>query len=353
MRCAKVALVSSLCAWLVGAAALAGDDGKSTDEPKPLRLGMIGLDTSHVVAFAKTLNGEKVPEALRNARVVAAFPGGSPDLPTSADRVEGFTKQLKDEYGVEIVDSISALLEKVDAVLLESVDGRPHLEQARPVLEAGKPMFIDKPLAASLADCIAILELARKLDVPCFTSSSLRYGPEIQALSKPEALGGITGAEVHGPCNPIEYHPELFYYGIHGVDPLFSILGPGCESVTRVSTEGTDVVVGTWRDGRIGTYRGIRQGKAGFGVLGFGEKEVSYSAMSSSYEPLLTEVITFFRTRKPPVSAEETIEIYAFMEAADESKRRGGMPVKIADTIARARAENSGRPEAPAAVRSR
>ncbi len=349
----RTALMTGLGLFVCGFVTLGAGVAANGDDPPPLKLGIIGLDTSHVVAFSKALNGPNAPESFEGTRIVAAYPGGSPDLPISNDRVAMFTAQIKEDYGVEIVDSIAALLEKVDGVLLESVDGRPHLEQARPVLEAGKPLFIDKPLAASLADGLAILDLARELDVPCFTASSVRFAPEVRELADRQALGGITGCETHGPCKPIEFHPDLFYYGIHGVDPLFSIMGAGCESVTRVSTAGTVVVVGTWRDGRVGVYRGILEGKAGFGVLGFGNKDLSYSRISSDYEPLLTEVIRFFRTGKAPVTVEETIEIYAFMEAADESERRGGMPVKLADTIARARAVNRGRPAAPAGVRSR
>jgi hypothetical protein len=94
----------------------------SAEETMPIRVGIIGLDTSHVVAFTKIMNEDR-DERFRPVQVVAAFPGGSPEFPLSRDRVEGFTKQVR-ELGVEIVDSIDSLLSKVDAVLLESVDGR-------------------------------------------------------------------------------------------------------------------------------------------------------------------------------------------------------------------------------------
>src|SRR5205085_232995 len=116
---------------------------------KPLRAGIIGCDTSHAIAFTKTFNDPAASGDVAGVKVVAAFPGGSDDIPSSHDRVGKFTSELKG-MGVEIVDSIPALLEKVDVVLLESVDGRPHLEQVKPVFAAGKPVFIDKPLAGSL-----------------------------------------------------------------------------------------------------------------------------------------------------------------------------------------------------------
>src|SRR5581483_5464668 len=152
------------------------------DEKKPLRAGIIGLDTSHVTAFTSVLNADNPKPGVTGVRVVAAFPGGSPDVTASRTRVEGFTKTLREKYKVEIVSSIKELLDKVDVVLLESVDGRPHLEQVRPVLEARKPVFIDKPIAGSLADAIQIYELAKQHKVPVFSSSSLRYYPGVQAM---------------------------------------------------------------------------------------------------------------------------------------------------------------------------
>jgi hypothetical protein len=314
--------------------------GTFAQEPaKPLRAGMIGLDTSHVVAFTKVLNDPNAKGDLAGVRVVAAFPGGSPDLPASRDRVDGYTRQLRDEFGIEIVDSIDALLPKVDVILLESVDGRPHLAQVEPVFRAKKPVFIDKPLAGTLADAIKIYDLAEKHGVPCFSSSSLRFSPNVAAQRTNPQVGDVLGCDSYGPCSLEEHHPDLFWYGIHGVEALYTVMGPGCQSVSRTQTEGTELVVGTWEGGRVGTFRGIRQGKADYGVLVFGSKGIALSNGYGGYEPLLAEVVKFFRTGKPPVSAAETIEIFAFMEAADESKRRGGVPVTLESVITRARSE--------------
>jgi predicted dehydrogenase len=308
---------------------------------KPLRAGIIGLDTSHVVAFTKVLNDPKAKGDLEGIRVVAAFPGGSPDVASSRDRVEGFTRQLRDDFKVEIVDSIEALLTKVDVVLLESVDGRKHLAQAEPVLKAHKPVFIDKPLAGSLADAIKIFQLAEQYGTPCFSSSSLRYNPPVRALKGDPKVGEIVGAYAFGPSPLEEHHPDLFWYGIHGVETLFTIMGPGCVSVSRASTDGADVVTGIWEGDRIGTFRGIRRGRADYGVLAFGTKGIGRAEGAGGYEPLLMEIGKFFRSGRPPVQAKETIELFAFMEAADESKRRGGMPVTIESVLTKARELNS------------
>jgi predicted dehydrogenase len=299
----------------------------------PLRAGMIGLDTSHCIAFTKLLSTK--PEY--GVKVVAAFPGGSPDLPASRDRVAGYTKQMREEFGVEIVGSIEELLAKVDVVLLESVDGRPHLEQVKPVLKAGKPVFIDKPVAGSLADAMQIYELAKQHDVPVFSSSSLRFSPGIAAMRNHPKVGEVLGCDAYGPCSLEPHHPDLFWYGIHGVETLFTIMGPGCESVSRVQTKDFELVTGVWKGGRIGTFRGLRAGKAEYGATVFGAKGVAPSGGYAGYEPLVVEIVKFFKTGKPPVSAEETLEIFAFMEAADESKRRGGGPVKLAEVIEQAK----------------
>jgi predicted dehydrogenase len=263
-------------------------------------------------------------------RVVAAFPAGSPDLPISADRLAGFTKALREKHGVEMVGSIGELLKRVDAVLLESVDGRTHLEQARPVLKAGKPLFIDKPVAASLADTIEIFELAKKHKAPCFSSSSLRFSDELKALASDPKVGKVKRCDTTGPVSPLKGHPELFFYGIHGVEMLFTVLGPGCESVTWKD----GVVTGVWKDGRIGTFRAAK----GYRAKVTGDKGSAESG-GGNYQGLVREIGTFFRTGKPPVPAGETIDLVAFMVAAEESKKAGGKPVTIDSVMKSARAE--------------
>jgi hypothetical protein len=326
---------------VAAAAVLPWYQSPTADGPgQTVRVGIIGADTSHVPAFTKILNNPKSDPKHQGFKVVAAFPAGSPDVPVSRERVEGFTKQLKDSYGVEIVPSIDELVKKVDVMLLESVDGRPHLEQARAVIRAGKPLFIDKPMAASLGDVVKIFALAKEHKVPCFSSSTMRYSPEVVALKANPKLGNLLGAEVFAPGTQEEHHPDLMWYGVHGVEMLYALMGTGCESVVRTSTKGTDVVTGVWKGGRVGSYRGIREGKADYGATAFGSKAVVTTSASGPYEPLLAEICKFFRTGQPPVTAEETIEMFAFMEAADESKRQGGRPVTLASVLDKARSGN-------------
>ncbi len=315
---------------------IASADDKSKSA-KPLRAGMIGLDTSHVNAFTRVFNRKGAEGDLADIEIAVGFPAGT-DVPMSRDRVGMFTKQLR-ERGMEIVDSIPALLEKVDVVLLESVDGRIHLEQAIPIFQAGKPVFIDKPLAGSLADAVAIAELVKKYNVPCFSSSMIRFSLAIQSLLDNEEVGEIAGALTWGPCSVQSDTPDLFFYGIHGIEGLFTLMGPGCVSVQRTHTNDTDMVTGTWTGGRVGSYRGIRHNKASFGATAFGEKGIVTVGRSDGYEPLCQAMAKFFKTGKSPVSLDETVEIFAFMEAAEESKRQCGKPVTLESVLAKARKE--------------
>ena len=314
-------------------------------DPPVLRAGMIGLDTSHVPAFTRIFNSLKATGDVAGIKVVVGYPGGT-DMPASRDRVKGFTDQVRG-MGVEIVETIPQLLAKVDVVLLESVDGRIHWQEAAPVIRAGKPLFIDKPAAGSLVDAVAIYELAKKHNVPCFSSSSLRFAPGIQELLRDEKLGKIVGAVTWGPCSYQEGTPDMFFYGIHGIEPLYALMGTGCRTVTRIQTTDTDLISGVWGDGRVGTYRGIRRNKADFGAVAFGSKGIAQSGREGGYEGLCQEIGRFFKSRKAPVSPEETIELFAFMEAADQSKRNGGSPVSLAEVLAKARLDAAKKIEQP------
>lgn len=292
------------------------------------RVGIIGLDTSHSIAFTKVLNENVDNQQYKGYTVVAAYPYGSRDIQSSADRIPGYIEEIQ-EFGVELVNSISDLLSKVDVVLLETNDGRLHLEQALEVLPTGKRMFIDKPMAASLADAVAIFEAAKQYGVPVFSASSLRYIKGIETFDKASVLG----ADTFSPAILEPTHPDLFWYGIHGVETLYTVMGTGCERVTRVHTPNTDLVTGIWKDGRIGTFRGTRTGKHDYGGTVFTENGNVILGPYAGYEPLLSEIVTYFETGEIPVSPEETLEILAFMEAADESKKQGGKSVLIKEIM--------------------
>ena len=301
------------------------------------RIGIIGLDTSHSVEYSKVLNGANASSEFGGYKIVAAYPQGSLDIESSVSRIPAYIEEVK-KMGVEIVDSIPALLEKVDVVLLETNDGRRHLEQALPVLKAGKTMFIDKPVTASLADAIVVFDAAKHYKVPVFSSSSTRFMSSAKEVVNGK-IGKVLGADAYSPCTLEETHPDFFWYGIHGVEILYTVMGTGCKSLVRVHTDSTDVAVGTWDDGRIGTFRGTRTGKHTYGGTAYGEKGDAVLGPIDGYKPLLVEIIQFFQTGNPPVKAEDTLEICAFMEAADESKRKNGASVDLREIWTRAQKE--------------
>jgi hypothetical protein len=269
-----------------------------------LRLGIIGTDTSHAIAFTKSLNDPANADRVPGARIVAAFKGGSSDIEESAKRVNQYAAELHDKWNVKFVDTIAALCPLVDGLLLESVDGRPHLPQFREAARCGKPVFIDKPLE----DARAIAALAAQADVPWFSSSSLRYSA-IQTMKSPDIIGAI----VWGP-GPLEPHHKLdmTWYGIHAVEMLYTLFGPGCVEVNRVRSADEDVITARWNDGKLGTVHLQRPyGKFGAVVFLKGNKLNALPDIQFSYVPLVRAIVTFMRTKQPPVPNAVTLEMFA------------------------------------------
>jgi len=295
-----------------------------------IKLGIVDFDTSHVVAFTQRLNHIEAGEDqwIEGAKIVMGCPGTSIISP---ERVPGFTEQLK-SYGVPLVDEPTEMIGKIDGVLIESVDGSVHYDRAKPFLEAGVPMFIDKPLTCSLEHAKAIAELAEKNNVTVFSSSSLRYGVEVQEVQdKAGEYGKVIGADAYSPGPVHPRNPSLFHYGIHGLETLYALMGTGCRSVQAVSTEGVDVVTGRWDDGRVGTVRATRAGAHSYGFTAFCEKKVVSSAINAGmiYRELLTRIVKMFETGKSPVDIRETLEIIAFIEATMTSTERDGEQVPL------------------------
>lgn len=294
-----------------------------------VKIGIIGLDTSHSTAFTKLINGGKESWA-EGYRVVAAYPYGTQAIKSAYKRIPQYTKEVK-EYGVEIVGSIEELLDKVDCVLLETNDGNLHLEQAAVVFKAGKPCFIDKPLAATLGQAMAIYELADRYGVQIFSSSTLRFTPRNQEI-RGGAEGKVKGADCFSPHTSEPTHPDYGFYGIHGIETLYTVMGTGCEAVCCVKAKKDHVVVGEWSDGRIGTFRAFLDGTQLYGGTVYTDKQGAVAAGGYvGYKDLLREILHFFKTGKAPVSREETLEIFAFMRAANMSAKRGGDKVLLRD----------------------
>ena len=304
--------------WLLLAASII-----TFPQANEIRIGIIGLDTSHVTAFTRILNDSSAKDYIPGARVVAAFKDSSPDIKASYSRVEKFTAELTGKWGVKLYPNVKELCKQVDAIMIENVDGRPHLKHAFKVIKSGKPLYIDKPLAGTFADCKKIYHLAKQHKVPIFSSSSLRFSKSTLA-ARAGKHGKVLHCETFSPAHIEPHHPDLFWYGIHGVESLFTVMGPGCISVQRGTTkDGKIKVTGKWKDGRVGIFR-ESNGYGGTAKCETGEYQVG---TYDGYAPLVKEIIKFFISGKAPVDERETLEIYAFMNAADESKSANGKEI--------------------------
>ena len=293
-----------------------------------LRLAMIGLDTSHCVEFTARLNQPGHPEHVPGARVVKALRAFSDDIPLSRDRVAGFESRVRYELGVELASSYEEVLHDIDGVLILTLDGRPHLSQVKTVLGAGKPVFLDKPVAASLSDVVQIFRASAEAGVPLFSASALRWHPDVVRVAKKDT-GDVQGAISCGPAHVLAHHPDLYFYGIHPTEVLFTLLGQGCREVTFTKGKYSSVAVGRWRDGQLGTLHAIHDGAHGYRFTKLGRQMIAEGLGGIDYTPLVQQLVRFFQTGIAPVSPEQTLEIYSFMEAANESARRGGVVVDL------------------------
>ncbi len=302
------------------------------------KIGIIGLDTSHSLAFTKIINVEKAAFTA-GFKVTAAHQWGSRDIISSTNRYPKYIEEMKG-MGVEIVPTIDELLAKVDVVCLETNDGREHLWQAEKVFASGKRVFIDKPLAHNLADAMKIYEAGKRFNAQYFSSSALRFTKVANAVRAGE-YGKIRTAALVAP-SPLEVqgtHNFYTWYGIHGFEPLVTVMGMGVDRVSCFRNDTDDVINATWKDGRMAELHLTRNSWRYTGYI-LPEKPkdsknpvIVYDGYQG-YQPLLKEIIEFFKTGVAPVSPEETLEIMAFMEAAEMSAKRGGEPVTIDDAKA-------------------
>ena len=296
-----------------------------------LRLGIVDCDTSHVYQFSRRLNHIDIEpdQWVDGARVVAAYPGTS--RITDPARVGEYLTALR-AAGVELVARPEDLLGRVDAVLIESNEGAVHRKHAMPFIEAGRPVFVDKPLASTTADARALVELAAKRGVPLLSASSLRFAPEVRQVRMNEAeLGRLLGADVFSPATLHPHNPGLFHYGVHGVEMLYALLGVGCREVSCAFHESGEVVTGRWSDGRIGVLRGLRGGARGYGLTAYGERAIRQATVDQTYlyRDLVAVIVPVLEGAPSPVSPEELIEVVAFQEAALASAKAGGRPITL------------------------
>jgi len=324
----------------------------SSKQSGPVRVGILGFDSYQALAFTQLFHKPPADNPmLGGLQVVAAWPGGSPDIEKTLTDIERWKPRLIDQ-GVKIVDTIDEVLARSDAIIVMSVDGRAHLEPTRRALRAKKPVYIGRPMAASLEDVITMFDIAGENGTPLFSCSQHRYSPGFIGMRSHPEVGRVRGCEVFGGMETETHHPDFFWHAVHSFETLYTIMGPGVATVSCTQAEDAELVVCAWADGRIGTYRGIRNGAVKYSALVFGDKGIApagkygYEApvkgvvpkgRYKGYEGVATEIARFFKTRKSPIQPAETIELWAVMEAAHQSGSAGGTPIRVADVIAAAR----------------
>lgn len=302
-----------------------------------IRLGLLDFDTSHAVEFTKRLNrkGKDKEQHVAGAEVVIACPGESKMAP---ERIPGYKAEME-KLGVPLVEKPADMIGKVDGMLIESLEGAAHYERAKPFLDAGLPCFIDKPFTCGVADAKKILALSLKKKAPVFSSSSLRFAPEVVAFTDDAKKGQVVGVISYGPApyheskpGDVPRNPGLFNYGIHPLEVLYAVMGPGCTRVSCHHEKGVDVVVGQWKDGRLATLRGLRDGAKPYGFLAFTDKGVKQVTVGTRfiYRELCQQIVKFFQTKTPPVELSTTVEMMAFLEAAMKSAGNHGAGEKLA-----------------------
>ncbi|HWB53172.1 MAG TPA: Gfo/Idh/MocA family oxidoreductase [Tepidisphaeraceae bacterium] len=290
------------------------------------RIGLVGLDTSHAVAFARNLNNAKDPEHVKGARVVVGLPGPSADFELSFGRVEKFTAEVRDQWGVKIVESPEAVAEQCDVLFITSVDGRKHLDFVKRTAKFKKPTFVDKPMALTTADAKEMFRIAGETGYPLCSASALRFADVLnEDLAK--NTDTINGCDVYGPMQIQPTQPGFFWYGIHMAEIANRIMGVGCAEVSVATNESCDLLNGVWKDGRMVSIRGMRKGHSRFGATIHREKDSVHLDLSackkSYYASMLEDVLGGFERGRVAVEAADTLEIVRMLEAGNESRKTG------------------------------
>ncbi|MGZ9587154.1 Gfo/Idh/MocA family protein [Paenibacillus marinisediminis] len=296
-----------------------------------MKLGIVGLDTSHSVAFTELLNNPSNPNHIPGGQIVIASPGISSSIPVSSTRAEGYMRTLQDDYGIPITESLEQVAHESDAILLTSADGELHEAQLQKLAPYGKPIYIDKPFALSVDVAARMIHTANQYHIPLMSSSALRYTDVlVEALNS--STDPIDSVDVYGPIPSMDGVPGWFWYGIHSVELMHAVMGAGCSTVQATPTpDGAHVLI-RWEDGRCASIRGLLNGSS-FGAVihrHMASQQVDISTMRKPfYASLLEQVVTMFQTGQTPLPVSHTLEVIGCLEAIHESLRTG-QPAHIA-----------------------
>lgn len=292
-----------------------------------MRIGAIGIDSSHLPEFSRRI--KEMHDAGRTpCRVTKFWTDGRHDWPVASD-VEKWRQQAID-LGVEPAGSIEELLDSVDGVMVLAVSGARHLEFARPSLERGMPTYVDKPLTCDLEEARTLLGLARKTGAPCYSASSLRFATELEAIDRGE-LGDIVAIDAFGPGELNDGAPGLLHYGVHTIEMVDAIWGPGVKRVSAIEFPDRHLVDLEYGDGRYARLRLERRGAYDFGATVQGVKATHQFKVNFGpvYGRLVQGMTQFFEGGPAPADLRDIVENVAVMLAGNASIAADGEWVKV------------------------
>lgn len=288
-----------------------------------VNIGMIGTDSSHTVAFTRILNNQAHPFHVAGGKITRVVRYWSDDFALSCSREERFSTQLSNDFQLPFAE-LSQIGEHCDAFMLEAADGRKHLELFKQLIAWSKPIFIDKPLAIGYEAASEIIQLAKRHNIPIMSSSALRYSHVLQEQLSSIDKQQIKKVTVKCPLIIEPTQSRYYWYGIHGVEMLYSILGSGCTDIHAAITEYADILTGIWGDGTIGELICVHDTAQPFEVIVHTEEDEILISLSDEahqipyYASMLEEVISFFTHKTSPIAYDEMLEVIWFIDKAEQ-----------------------------------
>lgn len=293
-----------------------------TETPKQtIQLGVIGADSSHLAEFTKRINRMNI-EGRTPCRVARMWTDGKHDMPES--EVEAWRRDAADQ-GVTTDQHLDAMLGAVDGVMVLTVNGNRHLAHASSALRRGLPTYIDKPLTCDLSEALAIRAMCQEHGTRCYSASSLRFADEVQHLDR-AAIGELAVIDAFGPGELNPAMPRFFHYGVHTIEMIDAIWGPGVEAVRARISEPRDHIELRYIDGRYASLRLERVGSYDFGATVHGKNGVACFKVDFSevYNRLVRGMVRFFEGGPAPTNLDAIVENVAVMEAAHQSIEQDG-----------------------------
>ena len=289
-----------------------------------MKIGLIGLDTSHSEIFTRLLNDEMDPYHVKGGTITHTIPAYSKDLPISSERFPAYFETVTTKYGVHPIEDVEEFMNIVDAVIIGTVDGRNHLEWFKDVVRYGKPVFIDKPIVLSSVEIDELMKLATQYNTPVMSSSSLRFSESVINITGKEDL---RGGYFYGPVPMQEKMPGYFWYGIHLIEMIVTIFGTAIEKIELKAEGNHDHLYMIFKNGAEVIVRGEHSWHDRFGAVLHSPEYVQTLTLWKEEKPyyarLLEHVVAFFESGISAVSLNETAEIIKIIERINLLKKIG------------------------------